>query len=205
MSDYVWVSPMRLESALIGYFNTDIVVKDLDLAVQGEKLNQKGQPVPETMCPKKIWGDEDVPFFDKIPDLICAQGQWIVSAQAADVLRRFNLGGGALYPVTEGIYQQDQVTRVPGEFFVWIFGNVKQGFLPDQTTKCFPISGAYWWEISYDLADDDIAVSQAVLGGPDVWLDPLLFDSIFLSGALGDALEAAGLREAFRLYRCRVV
>lgn len=206
MSDYVWVSKARLDSDLVGDFYTDIVVKDPSSTLQGQKLNQSGQPVPEAMCPKKIWGDEDAPFFDRIPDLIFAQSQWIVSAQAANVLRRFNLGGGTLYPVTDGIYQQDQVTRVPGDFFVWIFGNVKQGFLPDQTTnKRSPVPGGNWWNIPFDLADDDIAVSRAVLGGADVWIDPLLFKSIFLSRALGDALEAAGLREAFKLHRCRVI
>jgi hypothetical protein len=52
--------------------------------------------------------------------------------------------------------------------------------------------------------DDQLAVSPAAFDGPDVWVDPLLFKSVFLSGALGDALDAAGLRRAFDLFRCRV-
>ena len=55
------------------------------------------------------------------------------------------------------------------------------------------------------LKDDDAAVSRAALTGPDVWVDPLLFKSLFLSGPLGDALAEAGMREAFALLRCRVV
>ena len=50
-----------------------------------------------------------------------------------------------------------------------------------------------------------MAVSAAALGGPDVWVDPTLFKSVFVSGRLGDALDEAGLRKAFRLYRSRVV
>ena len=54
-------------------------------------------------------------------------------------------------------------------------------------------------------ADDDVAVSDQALPGPDVWLDNMLFQSVFLSGPLGDALDAAGLREAFHLFKCRVI
>jgi hypothetical protein len=53
--------------------------------------------------------------------------------------------------------------------------------------------------------DDQIAVSRAAIGGPDVWVDPTLFRSVFLSGRLGDALDQAGMRKAFLLSRCRVI
>jgi len=55
------------------------------------------------------------------------------------------------------------------------------------------------------MSDGAFAVSRDALGGPDVWVDPLLLKSIFVSGALGDALEAAGLRKALRLFKCRVI
>jgi hypothetical protein len=53
--------------------------------------------------------------------------------------------------------------------------------------------------------DDQLAVSRAAMAGPDVWADPTLFKSVFVSERLGKALREAGLARAFRLFRCRVV
>jgi hypothetical protein len=36
-------------------------------------------------------------------------------------------------------------------------------------------------------------------------MDPLLFKSVFVGGALAQAMDKAGLSKAFRLYRCRVI
>jgi hypothetical protein len=54
------------------------------------------------------------------------------------------------------------------------------------------------------LIDQTRAVSPSTTDA-DVWLDPTLLQSLFLSGPLGDALVAAGLRESFRLYKARLV
>jgi hypothetical protein len=208
MSDHVWLSRALADVSLVGKLDTDIWVENRDLAIKAQKLNERGQSVPEDMCPKKIWGDDHAARFKTIPHLISAQCHWIVSAQAADVLRQFDLGGGAIYPVTDGIFQKDQVTRVLGDCFCWIFGNSRTAFLEQHSPAAKPMSGADtrdWCKMPYDLVDDDIAVSGAAQDGPDVWVDPLLFQSLFLSGRLGDALEAAGLRKAFRLFRCRVI
>ncbi|WP_199857728.1 hypothetical protein [Erythrobacter sp. EC-HK427] len=55
------------------------------------------------------------------------------------------------------------------------------------------------------MSTNFIAVSRAALQGPDVWLDDGLFKSLFMSRRLGDALEAAGLKETPFLYKARVV
>jgi len=55
------------------------------------------------------------------------------------------------------------------------------------------------------MRDGNVAVSSSALDGADVWLDDGLFKSLFLSGPHGDALEAAGLKEALFMYRARVV
>jgi hypothetical protein len=208
MSDHVWVSRAIADVSLVGKFDTDIWVENQQVAIQAEKLNKRGQPVAENMCPKKIWGDDLAPHFTTIPHLTSAQSHWIVSAKAAEVLRQFDLGGGALYSVADGIFQKDGVTRVPGDYFCWIFGNSKKAFLEQHSPAAKPMSGATtrdWCVMPSNLADKDIAVSTAALVGPDVWVDPLLFQSLFVSGRLGDALDAAGLRKAFRLFQCRVV
>jgi hypothetical protein len=206
MSEHVWFSDARQQTSLIMRVDTDISVNDEDKAIEGQKLNQKGKPVPAELCPTMIWGDDTAPHFGRMPDLFYAMSQWIVSSRAADVLRQYDLGGGALYPVSGGVFEKDRSTRVPGDYFCWTFGNSKNAFLPEQSENVSPpqVPGL-WWDMAWKPKDNEVAVSRAALEGPDIWLDAMLFKSIFMSGALGDALEQAGLTKAFHLHRCRVI
>jgi hypothetical protein len=211
MSDYVWVSDAVHDTMLKLFVETDVNATDRDRMSEAAHLNNNGQSVPVELCPKKIWADNDAPDYermprDNMPDLFFANRYWIVSERAAGVLRRFDLGGGALHPVTEGVCLEDQVTRVPGEFYTWIQGNIKTGFLPDETPNKSPFGIAgLRWNLPTKLNDEDIAVSTAAIAGPDVWRDTVLMHAVFLSQSLGDALVAAGLKKAFHLYKARVV
>ena len=154
---------------------------------------------------KKIWFDDSAADFKKIPDLFWAMSQWIVSEKAANIINNFDLGQGALYPVAEGVFQSDRATRIPGSYYCWIFGCVKDALLPED---CYnlrePQAAGLWFRIPWNLKDGDVAVSKQALLGPDVWIDPMLFKSLFLSARLGDALNDAGLSASLRLCRCRV-
>lgn len=206
MSNHVWISGARQDSTLIKSVLTEIEAKDKKKEIDGQLLNAKGDSVPHELCPKKIWGDGFGPAFKGMPDLFWARSQWIVSERAADIIRQFNLGDGALYPVSEGVFQSDGLTPLPGNFFCWIFGNTKNAFIPDLSRNMrSPDVPGLWWSMPWKLQDEDVAVSQAALVGPEVWLDKMLFKSVFLSGPLGDALDRAGLRKAFRLFKCRVI
>ncbi|MBO9621741.1 MAG: hypothetical protein J7500_03420 [Sphingomonas sp.] len=206
MSDYVWVSNALTEVSLTGKLETDVWQNNREGARAAERANKRGQPVPPELCPQRIWGDDRAPFFQKLPDLISAQAHWIVSARAAEILRGFDLGQGALYPVREGAYQADNITRAQGDYFTWIFGATKSGLLPAESAGLRPsgVAGRVF-KFPWKVADETVAVSHTVLSGPDVWVDPHLFRSLFFSRALGDALDRAKLRRAFRMYRARVL
>ena len=212
MGRHVWLSWARADTMAILFVTNDLVQRSPDRFIEGVNRNKQGQPVSPEFCANKIWGESDLPDYETrtlsqkpLPDLFEANGQWIVSGRATDVLCQFNLGDGALHPVTEGVYLRDQITKIQADFSTWIFGNSKQAFLPDKTAKKIPfgVSGQRW-NMPDDPKDDDVAVSVAALDGADVWIDPGLFKAIFLSSALGDALVRAGLSKAFRLTRCRV-
>jgi hypothetical protein len=209
MSGHVWISGARQDSRLIQLVHTELASGGEGDEIKGQQLNERGLSVPPELCPTRIWGDETAPDYDqmpeKMPDLFMARSQWIVSERAANVLREFDLGGGALHPVSQGVFRSDGVTPVPGTFSCWIFGNTKEAFLPDLSRNMRkPEVPGLWWKMPWKLQDDDVAVSAAAVVGSDVWLDPMLFKSVFVSGPLGDALDRAGLRQAFRLFRCRV-
>lgn len=211
MSEHVWVSNMLGNEASLGVFASTNMTKEQ--AIAAVQRNTDGQPVSPDLCPTRIWADSGVEDYEIAfetrnpdPDLFFASSYWIVSERAADVLRQFDLGEGALYPVSEGVFKKGNKIRLPKEYFCWMFGNKKSAFLSQvsRNVRAPKIEGL-WWNMPWTPADDDVAVSGQALPGPDVWLDKMLFQSVFLSGPLGDALDAAGLREAFRLFKCRVI
>jgi hypothetical protein len=205
MTDTVWLSAILAESSLILMVKTDIDQDNTAVAIEAGKLLRAGKSVAADMSPKLIWGDEDRKPLTRLPDLFVAQSYVVVSHKAAEILRQFDLGGGALHPVE--VVQGDRTTRVPGDYYTWIFGNEKQALLGEQSRDLSQFGPVFTgrWKMPVLHHDDQIAVSRAAIGGPDVWVDPTLFRSVFLSGRLGDALDQAGMRKAFLLSRCRVI
>ena len=206
MQEYVWVSQAWQAPETELWLVSDLSTSNVEAAIEGARLCGKGQSVPPELCPQRLWGADKARHFSSLPDLFKASGHWVVSARAAGVLRQFDLGGGALYPVDEGAFQKDNVAPIGGEYFCWVFGNAKAGLAAEASKNLRPPAvPGLWYGLPWKFADGDIAVSASVLAGPDVWIDKLLFQSLFVSRALGDALVAAGLKQQFRLFKCRVV
>jgi hypothetical protein len=205
MTGHVWVSTAKTHADLIVEAYTDIFSRDQARAMEAEKRNDLGESVAEDMCPSRVWLED--PDLLEVPDLFQAQGQWIVSARVAAILARFDLGYGALHRIADGVFRSDNTTPLPGDYFAWIFGNAKRAFLEAQSPTARPMGGGGrdWCKFPATMADGAIAVSSAAVAGPSVWVDPLLFKSIFVSGELGDELNAARLRNALRLYTCRLI
>ena len=207
MTDHVWVSTAMTASRLIMLAYTDIFKNDKARAIEGEKRNERGEFVPADMCPARVWLEEDEEDRPDVHDMFSAEGQWIVSARVAEILRKFDHGNGALYPVADGFFRSDNTTPIPGDYFSWIFGNAKRAFLEahSPTARAMSGGGRDWCNFPMTMSDGAIAVSHAAVAGPSVWVDPLLFKSIFVSGELGNELDSAGLRNALRLYKCRLI
>lgn len=206
MTDYVWISDVLADPDLVLLMETDIVARDPNQAIEALNLLRAGKPVHEDLCPKQIWGGEHAEWVQRAPHLFLANAYPIMSERAAAVLRRFDLGEGALYPVAS-VQQKDRTTPIPGTFLCWIFGNAKSAFAAHESPDARPFAGpnSGRWKMPFVHKDDQLAVTRSALAGPDVWVDPTLFKSVFVSGRLGDALDEAGLRSEFRLSRCRVL
>lgn len=208
MSGYAWISHALAWSDLVVFLTADIAEQDTETAIEALKLLKPGRPVPEEMCPKQLWNEPGRKPRTNLPGLFLASGYPIISGKAAAILRQFELGAGALYPI-EGIYHSDRERRIPGEYFCWVFGNQKTAFLPQESPGKQPfgvqVNGDYVrWNLPVLPKDNQLAVSTAALESPDIWVDPLLFKSVFMSGPLGDALAEADLAKDFVLARCRV-
>lgn len=167
----------------------------------------RGEPQPSEAFPEALHVF-DRKQFEKIGDLFTAGSFYAVKGKLAEVLSKFDLGQGGLIPFL--IYQDDKVTPVTGEFFIWSLGAQKNAFLPEQSLKIrssgigqSAMSGQ--WTVDPNVEDGDIALSAASAGPPDVWCDPRLLWSLFFSDALVTALREAKVNTDFHLHRCRLV
>lgn len=211
MEQHVWVSTARNIYGLALALDNDVLIDREDKALEAHTLNDQALPVPSDICPKRLWpdirGKRNVKLnMGKTPELFFAKTYWIMTGKAAKIFQNHDLGQGAVYPVSDGFFQSDNKTRSPGDFFCWIYGNQKHAFVGEQSANVkVPARPGFWWKMNDNLLDDDLAISSKALAGPAVWVDNSLYNAVFLSGPLGDALAAARLKDAFALRRCRII
>lgn len=171
------------------------------------RRNDSGESLDSECFPSEIYGAPNAKESNyKLPDIFFAGSYWAVTKAAADVLRQFVLGGGALYPVK--VFKKDRVTPVEGEFYCINFGNRKEAFLPEQSTSFHEMyirDGKKGWFAKATMKDDDFAVSRLALNGCDVWIDYNVGDSFFISDRLRAALRKAKADKGFFLKKCRVI
>ena len=153
----------------------------------------------------------DMRCFKRTVDLFAVGGFYAVKGRLADVLSRFDLGeGGGLVPYT--IYEADETTPLPGPFFLLNFGSRKDSFLPEHSNAksieqrvVDPEIQRPIWSIKSWVADDDIALSAAALGGSDLWHETTIRSEMFMSDRLVEGLRSAGITIDFCLHRCRIM
>ncbi len=172
--------------------------------------NWRGEPLPREAFPTRIFGWSEDPEneyekyggLENLPHMLRTFGV-ALSEQAAHIFRQFDLGKASLYPVE--LYRNDRKTLFDLRYEI-NFGNVKSGYLPAISPATVPRSaliGGYY--VPYPSRNDDIVLAQNVLSGPDLWVDPLVADAFFVSGALAKALNEAGMQSDFNFMRCRIV
>jgi hypothetical protein len=200
---HVWVSDCREDSTLIIAMKSDLSERSLESSAKASLMSLLGQTVPFDLLPQKFWEKPKYPLPRRLPNFFVGNGNWIVSWKAADIIARFDLGDGGLYPVE--IFQSDRTTPVEGEFLCLNVGAQKSAFLPERSPRALKQPGLEDWTLPGAQKDDVFHVSTAANDGPDVWWDPRVRSGFFVSQALGDALKKARMAKAFRLYRCPVV
>ena len=199
----VWVSRAIGHESNQRPFRNDVGERDHTHLIQIEQAIERGETLNADDFPREIFGAPHAHEADyALPNFFHAYGYWVVSKAAADVLGRFDLGNGGLYRVS--VLRNDRVTPVGGEWFCFNFGNQKSALVPDMSDNIRQrAQGRY--KASALVGDQDIVVSAKALEAPDVWVDTQMWDALFLSEALGNALKEAEADEGFFLLRCRVV
>ncbi|WP_152967570.1 hypothetical protein [Pannonibacter phragmitetus] len=138
----------------------------------------------------------------RVPQIF-SNGFVMLSGESAAVLRSFDIGEGALYPVR--LWHPDQTTPMPGEFFYLSQGNKKNAFLPDLSEGFDLISSSKPWQISLGRPKKPkLFFSTGAFAGPDIWWDKSIYGDFFISNRLKLALSKRGLARDWRLMRCSV-
>ncbi|TIX51884.1 hypothetical protein [Alteraurantiacibacter aquimixticola] len=167
----------------------------------GEGFALRREELPEAAA---VWNEKR---FKLLGDIFYTGGFLVVRGKLAEVLARFDLGEGGLIPFT--IYQADLETPYPGEFFLLNFGCRKNTLLPELSSKVVKFvvekkTGIQFWKTN-DWEKDPVALSPGALQGPDLWFEEVLYNKIFMSDALAQAIIDIGMKDAFALEECRIV
>ena len=212
MTDGAWISKAFIDPDLIYAFG-DKVSLDGDKEAREQVgmvtfLNGQGESVPAEQFPKELYvfrtsEFDPAPVYKDLPDFF-RSGFFVVSGAFADVLRQFDLGGGGVYPTK--LFQEDRTTEITGDFHCLNFGNKKEAFLPEHSPRATAVRlSTRQMQPPAVIKDGDIAVSGIALEGPDIWIDPILRNSFFMSDRLWQGLVAANVQKPLKAARCKVI
>lgn len=206
MSDAVWISKVMLDTRLMKPMSSNLDAPRESM-INYWKGDAAKVPSGSWPCPTEAWVDDDFEGeIGTLPDLFLVETTWVISRRLAEVLRHFDLGSGGLQPIKA--FKKDRQTPLSGEYVCVTFGNVKYAFLPDESKNIRDFVRGVWSTRAV-LFDDDIVCSSEALSGSDIWIDPRLYGSMFLSDRLVSALSEAKLAKAFdgptSLKKCRVM
>jgi hypothetical protein len=212
MADCAWMSVASLDAGIIKPLRSEMSFAD-DESLQKAYADAghaagNGQPIPAEFLPRTVFGwrgrhDSSKPLTGRLPHL-CTSDFWFVSSEVADVLRRFDLGGCKLHPVE--VLMEDRKTPLPGSYFILEFNSWKDVFVADASPDIAMASGSKTRRRPWlSTPDDAAALSRQALEGADIWWNPNILRTFFLSDRLVQALRAAKVDKPFSLRRCRIV
>ncbi len=214
MTDVVWwVSATGMPDDRVTFAISN---PDLPLKARVEiysNAQYRGETLPDDLFPRRLTNKIALPVKKRIgPNghrlpYFFSHNLHCVSNEAIDVFERHDLGEAQFRPVA--FFEHGDQEQVDEPVRVLVPANPRTALLVEQSPKL--AANALAWSpgqpvmASYLYEDDDVAVSSAVLGGPDVWIDPMFTRTFFLSDALVQALKAEGLDADFGLRRARIL
>ena len=199
-----WASRIFCDSTLIKGFWNNLLDEDEDQAVDAMRRNKDGETLTASRFPSEFFVKRSGKSFRSFPEIFNAGGFWVVTGRTAEVLRQFDLGQTSLYPTK--FFKYDRKTPFERDFFCINFGEKKDAFVPElSTAEKKPWMDTDIWKRPVYPKDDQLVLSPAALEGVDLWMDPRLWEGLFLSDRLVSALRAAKLTRRFGLKKCRVI
>lgn len=162
--------------------------------------------IPTTFYGHNVSKDINFPSFCRTPE-----GYLLLAEECANVLKQFRLGETALYPVS--FYDLDLNEPVNDKTYYFLnIAEWRNYLLPDFSNtdlkKEVTLNDKYdaYWMYYSDYRNNVITVEkQAVSCDLDLWHDPALTSSIFVSDELKQALDDAGMGVDWLFYECKLL
>ncbi len=174
---------------------------------RGYRSNKAGESLgAEFFAPEIFVAKHAKTNYEKLDDLFFAGSYWVVSGAVADVMRQFDLGQCNLYPTK--VLRKDRKTPIGDKWFCLNFGNIKKAYVGGGRNPAPHIKTEELWHAMPDfgvIKDDMLIVTADALSGPDIWVDPQIYDTFFVSDRLAKALKAAGVARPFGFKKCKIV
>ena len=203
----VWASDLLMSSQNLFGFSCAGHERDSKAWVADLRRFNGGEPVPDDFLPEVLWaGDRDDDRLERLPNLFQACGFLVVSDTLADILRGFALGASRLLPVK--LLHGDRAKPYPGMHLILDLRERKEAFEPEHSRKYTPRffpEQPFLGSAGVTTQDGDISVSAVALAGADIWHDPQLLKSLFLSDPLMASMKKAKVLSGVRTFRCPVV
>ena len=191
--------------------------KMADKIIEVIRLYRNHQILPAEILPHTMYADFQVLYaaFPRenlalIPSIFAITNKYImITEPLLNILRNFRLGSTQISPVK----LREQTTHELLSEQTYYFINVceRYNFLSprdsDQSLKPITIgeSNIYFRPNSRDEAKRFCFSRQALDCPVDIWHDPLMTYSVFLSDPLYQAIHAAGLDKDISLFSCNLV
>lgn len=207
----VWVSRIFLEAAYLNANSlanaplwSDMHEDQIEAVIKASKAANQGDLYLRSGFPEVMYVryPDSPPVTKPLGDLFNNADYWFVSERCKNVLSEFNLGRTQFYPVK--ILQSDRKTEIAG-FFHMNIASTNRAVLLEKSApqKKFRFEERY--RLATNLEDEDLVIDSHSLDRSDLWVDPALSKSLFLSDGLVSAIESAGMRDLWRLNHCKLV
>ena len=163
--------------------------------------------LPKEQVPEYIYfdlSDLRASYKDNLPDLFkITGGIRVVSERFHDLLMAHELGASEFHEVP--LYEYDKTTRRPGRWFFFSVIEKKPTLVPEKSTGIneTPRKGIYRSDITQRSM---LAVRAASAQGADLWQDPAMHETLFLTDRLKQAIKEAGIKvRSMPIRKCVVV
>lgn len=208
--DCIWLvhghADLRNARGWRGIETLDAGGKTPEHILKSMRQTKVGWFLPQDRFPTDLYPAPDSlpgPHKKRVPQIF-SNGFVMLSGESAEVLRSFDIGEGALYPVR--LWHPDRTTPMPGEFFYLSQGNRKDAFLPELSDGFLRMSSPKLWQVHIGRPEKpQLFFSTGALAGPDIWWDKSIYGDFFISNRLKKALSKRALARDWRLMRCSVV
>lgn len=208
MSDKIWLSevvrrsearrsfgvhPDKSAPRPAGFSNAEVV------AVL--EKNMAGEPLTADAFPKEHYFLLGGDFRKTIPPVF-ANSYIYLRADAVEILRQFNLGNCAFYPVK--LFERDKKRLIRDDIYFLNIGNAKDTLIADLSPGLDPGYGSNGKFFIGPSPNGKLVAGKEALDGPDIWCDPKIVDTFFVSDRLAQALAVAKMKRYFFLRPCDI-